>query len=164
VWATIVCAWPARETACPSRDSCSVQAGSAGRPTPKHACACACPHPPHQARSEFRLCARGRSWVCVRCLLSVPRRSPPPVSRYSWLQYRACILPRTRLWPASKRCLLAAPSPSAALPHSSCSRAATALLQTRAGPPTHHAASSSSSSPLLARINLPAPNHAYRAH
>jgi hypothetical protein len=44
-------------------DASAVQAGSAGRATPMPSCA----HAPHhaQARSEFRLCARGRSWVCV---------------------------------------------------------------------------------------------------
>jgi hypothetical protein len=54
----------------------AVQAGSAGRATPMPSCA----HAPHhaQARSEFRLCARGRSWECVRA----PQRSPPPVSRH----------------------------------------------------------------------------------
>jgi hypothetical protein len=58
------------------RGRCAVQAGSAGRATPMPSCA----HAPHhaQARSEFRLCARGRSWECVRA----PQRSPPPVSRH----------------------------------------------------------------------------------
>lgn len=39
----------------------SGQAGCASRPTPMPWCA----HAPHQARSEFRLCAHGGSWVCA---------------------------------------------------------------------------------------------------
>lgn len=114
-----VCAPSARETACPRRDSARSRLGAQAGPPP-----CPLRARCHQARSEFRLCARGRPWVCA---VSVPRRSPPPVSRYSCLQSLHLHFPPARL--------LAASVAASSLLHSPvCSSAAAAI---RAGPPTH---------------------------